>query len=120
MNKALAPFIALVLCSFFAPTASAEDVLRYLDCRADNEDGQSLVVIDETAKRVCDPEFSPHWMTPSAFDGSKIEWGDGGGSTKSITHGRKGSRYEHDTYFIVVHIGHCKKIKAPSAQPCPG
>lgn len=100
--------------------ASAGDVVHYLACRADNEDQQSIVAIDETAKKVCDREFSSGWMTPTAFDKSLIEWGNGSSDRKSIVTSRKGSRYEHDTYFVIVHIGHCNKIKAPAAPLCSG
>jgi hypothetical protein len=120
MRQALATISALILCCSFASFATAGDAVHYLSCRADNEDTPSLVGIDETTKKVCDREFSSQWLAPLEFDGAKIEWGDGGGSTKSITHNRKGSRYEHDTYFVLVHIGHCNKAKAPSVEPCKG
>jgi hypothetical protein len=109
---------ALLLCGV-SQVALAGDDVKYLSCRADNEDAESLVAIDETTKKVCDREFDSSWMTPLVFNGSTIEWGTGP-SRKSITRGKKGSRYEHDTYFIVVHIGHCTKLKAPSSPLCNG
>jgi hypothetical protein len=120
MRKALASIVVLVLCGGFSAAASAADVIRYLSCRADNETEQSVVAIDETRKAICDREFAAHWLAPSIYDATTIEWGDGAGSTKSITRGRKGSRYEHDSLFIVVHIGHCHKMPAPAEQPCKG
>jgi len=115
---AIIPLCTLILGAASTLPAAA-DGIRYLSCRADNEDAQSVVAIDEARKKVCDPEFARTWMAPSAFDTGRIAWGDGA-STKSITHSRKGSRYEHDTYFIVVHIGHCNKIKAPAVPLCSG
>lgn len=109
---------APLLLSGVAPAYA--DVIHYYACRADNEEQASLVAIDETTKKVCDREFAAGWMTPTAFDASTIEWGDGGGASKLIIHSRKGSRYERHTYFIIVHIGHCNKVKAPPAPPCQG
>lgn len=111
---------ALMLTGGLAFAASAGDAISYLACRADNEDAQSFIAIDETTKKVCDREFATGWITPTAYDATTIEWGDGAASRKSITRSRKGSRYEHDTYFIVVHIGHCHKVKAPAAPLCKG
>lgn len=110
----------LLVLSCCGPGASAADAIRYLACRADNEDGQSLIAINETTRKVCDREFAAGWIAPLVFDATTIEWGDGGASRKSISYSRKGSRYEHDTYFVIVHIGHCNKIKAPSAPLCSG
>ena len=112
--------IAAVLLLAAVPSVNAGDVVYYLACRADNEDQQSVVAIDETAKKICDREFSTAWMAPMAFDKSLIEWGNGSSDRKSIVRSRKGSRYEHDTYFVVSHIGHCNKIKAPPAPLCSG
>jgi hypothetical protein len=101
--------------------ASAGDVVHYFACRADNEDQESVVAIDETTKKICDREYGQEWMTPTVFAKNEIDWGESSGSNrKSITRGRKGSRYEHATYFIVVHIGHCNKVKAPSTPLCQG
>ena len=118
MGSAWLALGAVLVCGV-AAAASAGDGVKYLSCRADNEDAPSLIAIDETAKKVCDREFAAGWMTPLVFDATTVEWGDGP-SRKSITRGKKGSRYEHDTYFIVVHIGHCSKLKAPSAPMCNG
>lgn len=117
----ISPFImAAVLLSAAVSSVNAGDVVHYLACRADNEDQQSIVAIDETTKKICDREFSSAWMAPMAFDKSLIEWGNGSSDRKSIATSRKGSRYEHDTYFVVVHIGHCNKIKAPPTPLCSG
>ena len=107
-----------LLLSIGAPARA--DVIHYYACRADNEDQPSLVAIDETTKKVCDREFAEGWMTPTVFNAGNIEWGDGGATSKLIVHSRKGSRYEHHTYFIIVHIGHCNKVKAPATAPCQG
>jgi hypothetical protein len=118
MRRPASTVCALLLCCI-ATTAWAGDDVKYLSCRADNEDAPSLIMIDETTRKVCDREFGSGWITPLIFNSSTVEWGDGP-SRKSITQGKKGSRYEHDSYFIVVHIGHCTKLKAPSAPPCNG
>jgi hypothetical protein len=111
---------ALLLLAAATP-ADAGDVVHYFACRADNEDQESIVAIDETTKKICDREFAQAWMTPTVFAKNEIDWGETGGSNrKSITRSRKGSRYEHDTYFIMVHIGHCNKVKAPSTPLCQG
>jgi hypothetical protein len=114
----LALCASLLLCGM-AAEAPAGDAIRYLACRADNEEGQSIIAIDDASKRICDREFAPDWMTPLVFNSTTIEWGDGP-SRKSITRGKKGSRYEHDTYFIMVHIGHCSIIKTPPPSLCNG
>jgi hypothetical protein len=54
----------------------------------------------------------------SIFDGTEIEWSDGL-STKKIYLKGKNKRYEHDI-FILVHVGHCQKVKAPTAELCKG
>lgn len=118
MRKSLAPLTVLLLCGSFAASASADDVVRYLSCRADNETTESIIALDETTKKVCDRGTGSSWFEPSVFDKAKIEWSDGAGSTKSIFMKSKGGkRYEHDT-FILVHIGHCKKVAAPPTQLC--
>lgn len=110
----------LLIFGFCLSGASAGDAIRYLACRADNEDAQSLIAINDTTKKVCDHEFAAGWIAPMVFDSTMIEWGDGGASRKSISRNRRGSRYEHDTYFVIVHIGHCSKVKAPSRPLCAG
>lgn len=117
--KALPALIPVLLLAL-PQEARSGDVIHYVACRADNEDAQSLIAIDDTTKKVCDREFASGWITPMIFNDTTVEWGDGAASRKSITRGRKGSRYEHDTYFIVVHIGHCTKLKAPAAPLCAG
>lgn len=109
-----------LLLAQIASAASAGDAIRYFACRADNEDAQSLIAIDETTHKVCDRDFAPGWITPTTFDQTTIEWSDGAASLKSIVRSRKGIRYEHDSLFIVVHIGHCSKVKAPAAPLCNG
>lgn len=112
--------LASLLLSGIASAASAGDAIRYLACRADNEDAPSLIAIDETTHKVCDRDFAPGWITPMTFDQTTVEWSDGAASLKSIVRSRKGIRYEHDSLFIVVHIGHCSKVKAPTAPICNG
>jgi len=117
MRSVLAATLTLALCSSFAANAaSAADVIRYLSCRADNESTASIFGIDETTKKVCDRESGASWFAPPIFDASKIEWNDGW-STKSICRTGKDKRYEHDI-LILVHIGRCKKVAAPSEQLC--
>ena len=118
MRNVMAPLGVLLLCGWFSSTASAGDVVRYVECRADNESASSTFGIDETAKKICDRDFSDAWIAPSIFDASEIEWSDGL-STKAIYLRGKNKRYEHDI-FILVHVGRCKKIKAPSAELCKG
>lgn len=120
MRLPSAALLGMLLSAGIAPAASAADIIRYFSCRADNEDAQNLVAIDETTRKVCDRDFAPGWITPMIFDQSTIEWSDGSASRKSIVRSRKGLRYEHDSLFIVVHIGHCSKAKAPPTPLCNG
>jgi hypothetical protein len=116
MRKVLAAFFALLVCSSAAIPASAGDVIRYVECRADNETAPSIFGIDETTKKVCDRSTQDTWFSPSTFDAAKIVWNDGG-STKAIYRTGKDKRYEHDI-LILVHIGRCKKAPVPAAQLC--
>jgi hypothetical protein len=111
-------FLFVLCCSFAVSAASAADAIRYVSCRADNDSDASTFAIDETAKKVCDRDFSDAWIAPLIFDGTEIEWSDGL-STKAIYLKGKNKRYEHDI-FILVHVGHCKKVKAPTAELCKG
>ena len=119
MRLPSAALLGMLLSVGIAPAAPAADVIHYLSCRADNEDAESVIAVDETTRKVCDRDFAPGWITPMIFDQSTIEWSDGAASRKSIVRSRKGLRYEHDSLFIVVHIGHCSKAKALPAIPCP-
>ncbi len=114
MRKVLATSLALLLCGWFAGPASAGDIIRYLECRA--ETTPSLFGIDETTKKVCDRAAQDTWFAPSSFDAAKIVWNDGG-STKAIYRTGKDKRYEHDI-LILVHIGRCKKVAPPAALLC--
>ena len=119
MRSALARPLLIILCCLFAVSAaSAADVIRYISCRSDNDSVSSTFGIDETAKKVCDRDFSDAWIAPLIFDGTEIEWSDGL-STKTIYLKGKNKRYEHDI-FILVHVGHCQKVKAPTAELCKG
>jgi hypothetical protein len=120
MRMVLVSFIALPWCIWLVPPAQAHnpDVIRYLECRADNESSPSLVGIDETAKKVCDREAQDTWFAPSIFDAAEIEW-NSGVSTKAIYRKGKHKHYEHDLLFL-VHIGHCRKAAAPPSELCKG
>jgi hypothetical protein len=119
MRSALARQLLFVVCCSFAVTAaSAADAIRYVSCRADNDSDASIFGIDETTKKVCDRDTGNAWFAPLIFDASEIEWSDGL-STKAIYLKGKNKRYEHDI-FILVHVGHCKKVKAPTAELCKG
>jgi hypothetical protein len=115
MRATLASLLVLCLCGPFT-IALAADKITYLECRADNEDTPSLFALDDTAQKVCDRAVQDTWFSPSTFDAKLVSWQDGG-STKSIYRKGKDKRYEHNI-LILVHIGRCNHVKAPSSELC--
>jgi len=115
MRATLASLLVLFLCCPLA-AATAADKITYLECRADNEDQPSLFALDDTTQKVCDRAVQDTWFSPPTFDAKLVSWQDGG-STKSIYRKGKDKRYEHNI-LILVHIGRCNHVKAPSGQLC--
>jgi len=96
--------------------AQAADKITYLECKADNEDQPSVFALDDTTQKVCDRAVQEHWFKPAAFDAKFVSWQDGS-STKSIYRKGKSKHYEHNV-LILVHIGHCNHVKAPTNELC--
>jgi hypothetical protein len=115
MRATLASLLVLFLCGPLAAAAAA-DKITYLECRADNEDQPSLFALDDTTQKVCDRAVQDTWFSPPTFDAKLVSWQDSG-STKSIYRKGKDKRYEHNV-LILVHIGRCNHVKAPSGRPC--
>ncbi|MFA5901874.1 MAG: hypothetical protein WC829_22485 [Hyphomicrobium sp.] len=116
MRTGVTCFIACTLSLVAAPALSGN--VHYLACRADNESRDSIIGLDETARRVCDRDAGPKWLTPMAFDAALVEWSDGG-STKSIYRKGRHKHYEHNI-LLLNHIGHCNKVPTPSTPLCAG
>lgn len=113
-----APLASLLVLSLFGipSAANSADKVTYLECRADNEDKPSLFALDDTTQKVCDRAVQDTWFSPNTFDAKQVSWQDGT-STKSIYRKGKDKRYEHNV-LILVHIGRCNHVHAPSAELC--
>jgi len=115
LRATLASLLVLCLCGPLAAPASA-DKITYLECRADNEDQQSLFALDDTTQKVCDRAVQDTWFSPATFDARLVSWQDGG-TTKYIYRKGKEKRYEHNV-LILVHVGRCNHVKAPATELC--